>query len=127
MGALARAVHEAILSDATVTDNFTARGTHDGCGECCGRFLPLFPREAVELRIAARKLEVRPEEPGTVDLTCPLLDGSNRCMVYGKRPTVCRAYDCSRHAAEGMAFALAAADMGLEPGMRVYDMREVVG
>lgn len=122
---VAEALHDALSQTQCVTDFYSARGTHEGCGQCCGRFLPLFPHEAVELRNIAKKVRVRPEEEGSVDMNCPLLDESNNCMVYERRPTICRAYDCSRHAAEGMAFAMSAADMGLQPGMTVYDMREV--
>ena len=122
---VAEALHDALSQTQGVTDFYSARGTHEGCGQCCGRFLPLFPHEAVELRNIAKKVRVRPEAEGTVDMNCPLLDGSNNCMAYERRPTICRAYDCSRHAAEGMAFAMRAADMGLQPGMMIYDMREV--
>lgn len=125
MSAVARAVHEALSQVQEVRDLYTARGTHEGCGQCCGRFMPLFPHEAVVLRNAARELEIRPEKPGEVDLTCPLLDGSGRCMAYDKRPTICRAYDCSEHVRGGISFALRMQQMGLEPNMRVYDMREV--
>ena len=122
---MAEMVHEALSQTQGVTDFYTARGTHEGCGQCCGRFLPLFPHEVVELRHLAKRTGVRPEVDGAVDMNCPLLGEDMRCMAYESRPTICRAYDCSRHAAEGMAFAMSAADMGLEPGMTVYDMREV--
>lgn len=120
------AVLDTLADGFEVTDHFTGRGTHVGCGECCGRFLPLFPHEVVMLRNASRCLRLRPEQPGVVDMNCPFLDEFDCCMVYGKRPTICRVYDCSKHKAEGVGFAMRATTMGLEPGMRVYDMREVV-
>ena len=126
MEAIADAVHAALLETQRVSDLYTARGTHEGCGECCGRFLPLFAHEVIELRHAARKLEIEPEQPGTVDMRCPFLDGSNMCMVYDVRPTICRAYDCSKHAANGLWAIVEAMRMGMQPGMQVYDMREVI-
>ena len=123
----ARQLHDALAQVAEITDNYTARGSHDGCGECCGRFLPMFPWEAVVVRSAARKVDVRPED-GPLDLTCPLLTADRRCAVYGSRPTVCRAFDCQRLSGAG---CLEAARHGLEhgmmPGMEIYDMREVIG
>ena len=125
-GAVARAVHEALSATQGVTDHYTARGTHEGCGECCGRFLPLLPHEAIELRRAARGLEIRPEPPDAVDMRCPFLDGANNCMVYERRPTICRVYDCSRHVSDEAALMRDMVRAGMRPGMEVYDMREVV-
>lgn len=116
------AIHDMLANGYEVKDLFTSRGSHEGCGECCGRFLPLFPHEVVRLRHAAMGIELRPEQPGTIDMNCPLLDGDGMCMVYEARPEICRVYDCSRHKAEGAIFAI---DSALQPGMAIYDMRMV--
>lgn len=123
---MAEQVHATLMEGQRVTDFYSARGTHEGCGECCGRFLPLFPHEVIELRHLAEHVSIRPERQGEIDMSCPFLDGWNNCAVYERRPTICRAYDCSLHAAEGMGFAMRAAEYGMQPGMKVYDMREVV-
>lgn len=123
MSKIAEAVHAVLSETQQVTDIYAARGTHIGCGQCCGRFLPLFPHELVVLRHAAKGLKLRLEE-GEIDMNCPLLDEFNTCMVYGKRPTICRIYDCHRHATEGIGFAIASGSMGMQPGMKVYDLRE---
>jgi hypothetical protein len=126
MEAIADAVHAALLETQRVSDLYTARGTHEGCGECCGRFLPLFAHEAVALRYAARNLEIPPEPPNAVDMRCPLLGADNRCMAYDARPTVCRVYDCAKHAADPLAMMRDAERGGMRPGMEIYDMREVI-
>ena len=120
---LARGLHEALCAAGGCVDNFTARGTHDGCGECCSRFLPLTAGEAAVLRLNGAK--ARPEPEGALDMTCPFLTEEKRCAVYGVRPAVCRAYDCSVHARGGAtAFALA---RELPRGnYEMHDMREVV-
>ena len=119
--ALARGLHEALCSGALCADNFTSRGTHDGCGECCSRFLPLTAGEAAVLRLNGAK--ARPEPEGALDLTCPFLTEERRCAVYGVRPAGCRAYDCSVHARDGAAAIAAAMPRG---SYEMHDMREVV-
>lgn len=127
MSEVARTVHDLMSSAAMVKDLYTARGTHEGCGQCCGRFLPLFPHEAVRLRHVARDVAPRPEQPGVIDMNCPFLTDGDMCAVYDDRPTICRVYDCSEHARKGAAFAAELAHGGLEPGMEIYDMREIAG
>lgn len=118
---LARGLHDALCAEAVCADNFTARGTHDGCGECCSRFLPLTAGEAAVLRLNGAK--ARPEPEGALDMTCPFLTDEKRCAVYEVRPAICRAYDCARHV-RGGALAMA---MELPRGnYEIYDMREVV-
>lgn len=119
--ALARGLHEALCSGALCADNFTSRGTHDGCGECCSRFLPLTAGEAAVLRLNGAK--ARPEPEGALDLTCPFLTEERRCAVYGVRPAICRAYDCSVHARDGAAAIAAVMPRG---SYEMHDMREVV-
>ena len=109
----------------TPTDHFTARGTHEGCGECCSRFLPMRPHEAVRLRMAALAAGWR-EEPGDVlDMTCPLLTDDKLCSVYDARPAICRAYSCAEHA-RGDFRAMHAAMPEGSAGTRLYDVRELL-
>lgn len=121
---VARDIHDMFSAQAEVADLYTARGTHDGCGECCSRFLPLTRfevRRMASLRDMARE---RVEFDGTViDLTCPFLV-DRRCAVYGKRPIICRVYDCAHHAAYGPQSAVER--MPLEFSYEMYDMWEVV-
>ena len=108
-----------LMREQVITDMFTMRGTHEGCGECCSRFLPLTAFEADRLR-ALRDDAVHVFEEGTIDLTCPFLDDDRRCAIYDSRPLICRAYDCSEHARYG-AFAAA---MRLPRAFK-YELRDV--
>ena len=116
-----REVFEALRTD-DVTDYITERGTHEGCGQCCSRFLPLSPAEAAAVRLAGRG-KARPERPETVDLTCPLLTEDLTCSIYEIRPAICRAYDCSAHKAHDLTPFFVE---GVSPDWRVYDVRELV-
>lgn len=115
-------LHCEIGKDAEPTDFYTERGTHEGCGQCCSRFLPLSMGEAVVLRLRAKSLDIPPQR-GDYDLECPFLDEYRMCMVYDVRPAICRAYSCKEHAEGGYAALLRE---GLRPGMEVYDMRELI-
>lgn len=103
---LARAAHEALAASAPAdTDLYTSRkGRCRGCGECCGRFLPLSLYDRLRLRAYARKHGVAPHAPrGEADLTCPYLTDELDCAVYPARPAVCRAYRCDKSAARDFA------------------------
>ena len=115
-------VFEALRTDE-VTDYHTRRGTREGCGQCCSRFLPMSPAEAATVRLAARRVDVRPEPSGTVDLMCPLLTDGGMCAIYDVRPAICRAYDCAAHARRDYTPFL---EHGIDAGWRVYDVRELV-
>ena len=103
----------ALATVQRVTDLHTARGSHEGCGECCGRFLPVTLRAYV----ADHGIRLRPEA-GRIDLTCPLLTEDRMCAAYPVRPAICRVYDCAEHA-RGVVRVPPGA-----PSMRVRDMRE---
>lgn len=109
----------ALMSVQRVTDLHTARGSHEGCGECCSRFLPVTPAEVAVLRsyVADHVIRLRPEA-GRIDLTCPLLTADRMCAAYPVRPAICRVYDCAEHA-RGVVRVPPGA-----PSMRVRDLRE---
>lgn len=98
------------------------RGDCRGCGECCGRFLPMSRVDVARLvtYVRAHGVVPRPERDGAVDLTCPLLGEGRECMAYEARPDICRAYRCDLHAAGAVA------PPPLWRSMRVLDMREVL-
>ena len=87
-----------MLRDQPVTDMH--REDCRGCGECCGRFLPLTPADEIRLAAYVRShgIKPHPEPRSIVDLTCPYLNGKRECMVYEARPEICRGYSCSKHA-----------------------------
>lgn len=87
-----------LLRDQPVTDMH--RADCRGCGECCGRFLPLTLADKVRLTAYVRSHGIKPRMMlrGIVDLTCPYLSGERECMVYEARPEICRGYSCSKHA-----------------------------
>lgn len=115
-------VHAMLSEGAKVKDMLAERGTHEGCGECCSRFLPLSARERIRLRLYRGK--ARPEPPDAIDLTCPFLTADKRCAVYEARPSVCREYSCAEHVRDG-ALGIAAR-MALGDAYEMTDMREVV-
>ena len=96
-GIAAKAFAE-MLRDQPVTDMH--REDCRGCGECCGRFLPITPADKIRLVAYVRShgIKPHPEPRGIVDLTCPYLDRKRECMVYEARPEICRGYSCSKHA-----------------------------
>ena len=58
-----------LLRDQPVTDMH--REDCRGCGECCGRFLPLTPADKVRLAayVCSHGIKPHPEPRGIVDLT----------------------------------------------------------
>ena len=116
----AEAAQAALMATQRPVDLHTARGSHRGCGECCGRFLPVTAAEVAVLRayVAAHGIRLRPEAPGTLDLTCPLLTADRMCAAYPVRPAICRVYDCAEHARGVVRVPPGAASM------RVRDLRE---
>ena len=126
MAVNAMELHSYLVENTEITDNYTKRGTHDGCGECCSRFLPLTHAEAITMRTMARRVHVRPEQPGTIDMTCPFLSESKRCSIYQYRPSICRAYNCAEHKKlGGLGIAHGLLDIGQHYELR--DVRELVG
>lgn len=86
------------------TDLYTERGRCRGCGECCGRYLPLSLADRLRLHSYVVAHGVRPHpERGAVDLTCPYLTDGLDCAVYPARPAICRAYRCDRAAKRDFA------------------------
>ena len=112
----------ALMEVQRPVDLHTARGSHEGCGECCGRFLPVTPAEVAVLRayVADHGIRLRPEA-GRIDLTCPLLTEDRMCAAYPVRPAICRVYDCAEHA-RGVVRVPPGA-----PSMHVRDLREELG
>lgn len=116
----AEAAQAALMAAQRPVDLHTARGSHECCGECCGRFLPVTAAEVAVLRAytAAHGIRLRPEAPGTLDLTCPLLTEDRMCAAYDVRPAICRVYDCAEHARGVVRLPPSA------PAIRVRDLRE---
>lgn len=121
---------EAIASERReVTDFISAGRRCRGCGECCGRFLPLLPGEAATIARWASAHGISPHRPrgGTqaVDLMCPWLSDSCECMVYDVRPLVCRLFSCDKRPG-GFAFGdyikMHAASGGIN--LTLHDMRD---
>lgn len=92
-------VWDALNAGAVIRDLRTERGTCEGCGECCGRFLPLRPLDMMflesETRLSGGRI-VHERDP--YDMRCPFLDDRGMCEVYGSRPGICAAYRCDLHA-----------------------------
>lgn len=92
------------VKDERITDFFTERGNCMGCGECCGRFLPLTVLDIARLKsyVERNGIEVSREawidgDGLTLNFNCPFLDEDRECMVYEARPEMCRAYRCDMH------------------------------
>lgn len=102
--------------DAVIVDLY--KGDCKGCGECCGRFIPLSKFDAIRLRgyLESHRVEMRPEQ-AEYDLMCPFLSNEHECMVYEARPEVCRTYRCDMHKAGKLKPFRGLGDA------RMYDMR----
>lgn len=106
-----RQVFDALSVGAVIHDLRTERGTCEGCGACCSRFLPLLPLEMVflesEIRLSGGRVV---HERGLYDMRCPFLDEENMCEIYGNRPGICAAYRCDHHARGDLSAVGALAD-----------------
>lgn len=106
-----RQVFDALSVGAVIRDLRTERGTCEGCGSCCSRFLPLLPLEMVflesEIRLSGGRVV---HERGLYDMRCPFLDEENMCEIYGNRPGICAAYRCDHHARGDLSACAALAD-----------------
>lgn len=92
-----------LMQEQPVTD--MRRSDCRGCGECCGRWIPLTIADRVRLEGYVRTHGIEPHSlpPQVADLVCPYLDLESReCMVYEARPEVCRHYSCRLHASGGL-------------------------
>ena len=117
-----------MASAADVTDIRTERGGCEGCGECCGRVLPLSAFDVARLKSYVERNGIEPTPDAwidgdglTVNMMCPFLDEGRMCMVYEARPEICRVYRCDLHKA---GIVKAPYCIG---AMRDVDMREVFG
>lgn len=117
----------AYVKDERIVDLYTGRGDCRGCGECCGRFLPLTPLDVARLKsyIERHGVDVAPEVLGegtslAINLNCPFLGENSECMVYEARPEVCRAYRCDLHRSGALRVH------GWMMRARVMDMREAI-
>lgn len=117
-----------MASAADVTDIRSVRGCCDGCGECCGRVLPLSAFDIARLKayVERNRIETSPDawidgDGLTVNMMCPFLDEERMCKVYEARPEICRVYRCDLHKAGIVEspYCIGA--------MRDVDMREVFG
>ena len=94
-----RQVFDALSQGGVVRDLRTERGTCEGCGECCSRFLPLRVIDMVFLQSEIRKSGGGiVHERGPYDMRCPFLNDENMCECYEFRPMICTAYRCDLHA-----------------------------
>lgn len=123
MAAVAREASALIASAAGGAVDLWGGGCR-GCGECCGRFLPVTVGDMVRLRgyVAANRVRPAPER-AQLDLLCPFLSQDRECLVYEARPEVCRLYRCDLDARHEMP-AMARGQAERLAGARVVDMRE---
>lgn len=120
----AMALHMALSQSVETEDRFTGRGTHEGCGECCSRFLPLADFEVRRLSQLGDMTAGHPKYDGAIDMTCPFLDSDRNCAIYDDRPIICRAFDCADWAKGGVLSAYERMPTTFRFEMR--DMREVL-
>jgi hypothetical protein len=83
--------------------NYTDNGRCTGCGDCCGRLLPLSKKEVKTIRryVAKKKIQphtiITPSMAPLLDMNCPFLDTTkekDKCMIYDIRPDICRSFKC---------------------------------
>lgn len=85
--------------------DMTIDGKCSQCGECCGSLLPMTDEEVRSIHRYVKKHGIRvrksilPTSDILFDMTCPFLDvnkKTEKCMIYEKRPYICRTFLCSR-------------------------------
>lgn len=115
------------MKDERIVDLYTGRGDCRGCGECCGRFLPLTPLDVARLKSYVERNGIEAAREAWIDgdgltlnFNCPFLGEDKECMVYEARPEVCREYRCDLHRAGALPVH------GWMMRAKVMDMREVI-
>ncbi|WP_295236926.1 YkgJ family cysteine cluster protein [Veillonella sp.] len=106
-----------IRREKSVTD-FTVNGKCSGCGECCADLLPLTNKDVKRIRqyVKRHKIKARAAQ-ADIDMICPFLNMSNKCMVYPVRPLICKLFKCDKPKQVGQARVL------IESGASVRSMR----
>lgn len=83
--------------------DYTDNGKCTGCGECCGRILPLNDTEIKQIKRYVRRNNIKPCTHNApyakllFDMTCPFMDNhksNDKCSIYNVRPAVCKAFKC---------------------------------
>lgn len=77
-----------------------------GCGNCCGRYLPLSNKEINQIKayIKAHSISQNLHSMNVLnakvfDYTCPFLNDDKtdkKCEIYPIRPLICREFTCRR-------------------------------
>lgn len=79
-------------------------GVCSKCGNCCSRFLEIYPKEAAKIKKWVRKNRYTPNgeeqfvgEDGkqTINMMCPFRnEKEKKCDIYDVRPFICRLFQC---------------------------------
>ena len=77
-----------------------------GCGNCCGRFLPLSNKEINQIKSYIKGHSIHQNlhsinvlNTKVLDYTCPFLNDSKtdrKCEIYPVRPLICREFTCRK-------------------------------
>lgn len=81
---------EQLMQAAQVNNRYT--GDCRGCGECCGRLLPLSEKDIKRIKDYVSAHDIKKNESS--GFTCPYLTEEKACAIYPARPDICRAYRC---------------------------------
>lgn len=110
-------LNEYILQGNAVTD-YTINGKCSNCGECCADLLPLTKKDVKRIRQYIKRHNIKPRvAQADIDMICPFLNMSNKCMVYPVRPLICKLFKSDRPKQIGQGRVL------LQSGAIVQSMR----
>lgn len=83
-----------------------AQGFHDhtkdgkcsGCGDCCGKWLPVTKKEIERIRRYIKENQI-PVQNNADPTACPFRsEAEGKCLVYPVRPAICRDFRCDKPA-----------------------------
>ena len=83
--------------------DYTKDGECSGCGNCCGRILPISSKEIKRIKRYVEKHGIKeqirqyPTSTPIVDMQCPFRDEiGKRCTIYPVRPAICQDFRCDK-------------------------------
>lgn len=81
-------------------------GQCSNCGRCCADMLPLTKKDIQIVKSYVKNNKIKPFAIDLLDpMRCPFRDAVNKkCIIYEKRPTICRNFICNKEPTPQDAF-----------------------
>ena len=89
-------IDEKTLRELNGTTDYSMRGKCSQCGNCCEITLPLTEKEIQDIEDYVIKENIKLFfSPITTVAKCPYRDDyKKKCLIYDKRPLICKAFRC---------------------------------